>query len=226
MKDYEKLKLTNEKERKLIAEREAIKDQYYDKNITSDEFKEKISEIDKRIKITQITSNILKNNLYVVVHNELMKIYKEVYKKYESKNIGDKRKKEIEEIFKKQIESIFNYTDEPSYNRFYLYFQPTSEWNSDKRYFRISIDKLKYDFEFSIENDEVKSKYNITIPTYVENVEEEAKRLYNIYNDTLKKKEEIQKQLDEIKENLSSNFERNLYNDEISKLTRNLTLYW
>lgn len=226
MRDYEKLRTTYEKERKLQEEREKIKIQYYDNNITSEQFKEKISEIDNQIKINDITSNILKNNLYVLVHNELMKIYKEVYKKYESKNIGDKRKQEIEEIFKKQIENIFNYTDEPYYNRFYLYFQTTTEWRSDKRYFKISIDKLKYDFEFSIENEEVKSKYNITIPTYVENVEEEAERLYNIYNYTLKKKEEIEKQIDGLKSYLSSNFERNLYNEDISKLTRCLTLYW
>lgn len=226
MKDYEKLRTTYEKERKLQEERERIKNQYYDNNITSEQFREKIAEIDKQLKLLNITINVLKNNLYVLVHNELMKIYKEVYKKYESKNIGDKRKQEIQEIFKKQIENIFNYTDEPYYNRFYLYFQITTEWRSDKRHFKISIDELKYDFEFSIEDEEVKSTYNITIPTYVENVEEEAERLYNIYNYTLKKKEEIEKQLDGLKAYLSSNFERNLYNEDIAKLTRCLTLYW
>lgn len=226
MKDYEKLKSIYEKESKLQGERERIKNQYYDKKITSEQFREKIVEIDKQIKILDITSNILKNNLYVIVHNELIKIYKEVYKKYESKNIGEKRKKEIEEIFRKQIENIFNYTTEEYYNRFYLYFQTTTEWNSDKRYFKVSIDKLKYDYEYSIEDEEVKSKYNITIPSYVVNVEEEAERLYNIYDYTLKKKEEIEKQLKELKENLTSNFERNLYNEDIAKITRNLTLYW
>lgn len=226
MKDYEKLRSTYEKERKLQEERARIKNQYYEKNITSEEFKEKIAEIDKQIKISQITGNILKNNLYALVHHELMKIYKEVYKKYESKNIGDKRKKEIEEIFRKQIEHIFNYIDEPYYCRFYLYFKITTDWKSDKRYFLITIDNLKYDFEFSIEDDEVKSKYNIEIPAYYENVEEEAERLYNVYDYTLKKKAEIEKQLDILKQNLTSNFERNLYNEEIAKITRNLTLYW
>ena len=79
MKDYEKLRTTYEKERKLQEERERIKNQYYDNNITSEQFREKIAEIDKQLKLLNITINVLKNNLYVLVHNELMKIYKEVY---------------------------------------------------------------------------------------------------------------------------------------------------
>ena len=67
MKDYEKLRTTYEKERKLQEERERIKNQYYDNNITSEQFREKIAEIDKQLKLLNITINVLKNNLYVLV---------------------------------------------------------------------------------------------------------------------------------------------------------------
>lgn len=226
MKNYEKLKEINKKLIKLRDEKEDVKKSYYDNVITQKEYYKKYEDYEINKRLLEIEENIVKNNLYVEVHTELMKIYKEVFKKYENKNIGEKRKEEIQNTLREAIKNIIDYDDNiPSYNRFYLYFNVNYK-KDELKCFTITIDKIHYDFTYYLEDDEVKSYYNVEIPKYVENVEEEAKRLLKIYDDTKYKKEEIEKVLDELKSNLSKNFIKNLYNDEISKLNRILTLYW
>lgn len=225
MKNYEKLKEINKKLTELRDEKEEVKTKYYDNNITQSEYYKLYEDFEKNQRLLQIEENIRKNNLYVEVHNELMKIYKEVYKKYDNKSIGDKRREEIRQLFIKQIENIINNNDESYYTRFYLYFNVEYK-KDDLKCFTISIEKIHYDFTYYLIDDEVKSYYNIEIPKYIENVEEEATRLLKLYDEAITKKQEIEKMLDELKSNISSNFTKNLYNEEISKLNRCLTLYW
>jgi type I restriction-modification system DNA methylase subunit len=154
-----------------------------------------------------------------------MLIYKDVYKKYENKSIGEKRKEEIRKTFENQISDIFNYSnDVVYYNRFFLYFH--CKYEGEKILFEVEIEKLSYDFCYYLENDEIKSRYIVEYPQYVENEEEEAERLYNLFNSVVNKKKEIEKELDELKEKLSTNFKKNLYNDKISRTIRNMSFYW
>lgn len=225
MTNYEKLKELEKESTTIRNERDYIKQTYSNGRLTHQEFAKLIDEVENKQRFNNIKYNIVKNNLYLDCHNSLMKIYKEVFKKFENKPIGEKRKNEIETIFRKQIENIFNYSEDvPYYNRFYLYFHLKDYTN--ERVFEISIDKLRYDFAYNLENEEVKNYYNLELPQNIENVEEEATRLLNIYNKAVAKKEEIQKELEEVKEEIDNNFKRNLYSDEISRLNRILTLHW
>jgi len=222
MKDYEKLKQIWSEKELLYKEQENSKKLYYYEKLNYSNYENKCKEIATHQLYLTIKENIIKNNLCVTIHNELMKIYKDIYKKYETKNIGEKRKEEIENTFRKQIENIFNYTNEEYYNRFYLYFN--CSYDKDIKVFNINIDKLKYNYSFYIVDNEIKSRYLFELPNYIENVEEEATRLLNLYNETLAKKEEMQKQLDSIRENLNNNFKKNLYTDNISNIFRHLYL--
>lgn len=225
MKNYEKLKEINKKLTELKDEKQKTKENYYNNIITQSEYYKNYEDFEKNQRLLEIELNIIKNNLVVEVHNELMKIYKEAYKKYENKNIGDKRREEIQNKFREVVKDIIQDEDEAPYNRFYLYFNVVYK-SSIEKCFEISIEKIHYNFTYYLENDNIKSYYNIVIPNYIENVEQEATRLLNIYNEAITKKEGIEKMLDELKSNISSNFTKNLYNDEISKLNRCLTLYW
>ena len=187
MTNYEKLKELEKESSTIRIERDNIKQEYSNGRLAHQEFAKLIAEVENKQRFNDIKINIIKNNLYLDCHNSLMKIYKEVFKKFEGKPIGEKRKNEIETAFRKQIENIFNYTEDvPYYNRYYLHFN-LKDYTSE-RVFEISIDKLSYDFAYNLENEEVKSYYNLELPQYVENVEEEATRLLNIYNKAVAKK--------------------------------------
>lgn len=231
MKTYEKLLKVNEELTKLEQEKEQKKNQYYEKAISYDDyFVAYLTKYEQKKKELIIKTNILKNNLYLEIHNSLLKVYKTIYKKYEDKNIGEKRKQEIEQAFKKQIEELIDYNNEsiPYYNKLHLFFNSETKYKEQKEYkvFNIRIEKLKYDYSYYVEDEVIKDYYNYELPNYIENVEEETKRLIEKYNEIEIKKAEIEKQLEKLKKEISNNFKRNLYNDDISKLNRALTLYW
>lgn len=225
MKNYEKLKEVNKQLSELRGEKEKTRENYYNNMMSQSEYYKIYEAFENKQRLLDIEVNILKNNLVVEVHNELMKIYKEVYKKYENKNIGEKRKDEIQNTLRKAINHIINDENEIYYNRFFLYFYVIYK-RDEIKCFEISIDKIHYNFTYYLEDDEIKSYYNIELPQYIENIEGEATRLLNLYNEAITKKQDIEKMLDELKNNISSNFIKNLYNDDISKLNRCLTLQW
>ena len=226
MRNIEKLEEINYTLKRLYEEKEEEKRRYYNDEITKKEYYKIYEDFEKNQRYLEIEANIIKNNLFLEVHNTLLQIYKDIYKKYENKNIGEKRKEEIQNTLRKATENIINYNENiPCYNRIFLYFNVNYK-NYNLKCFTITIDEIHYDFTYYLEGEEVKSYYNIEIPNYVENVEEEATRLLKIYEDTQIKKQEIKKVLNELKDNITKNFIKNLYSDEISKLNRVLTLYW
>lgn len=228
MNNYKLLKEIEENTKQLQKEKEALKEKHFNDYSNYRDYMEKLTTIDNKLQYEDIKYNIVKNNLYLDAHNKLMQVYKSIYTKYENKNIGDKRKEEIRELLNKQLEEVFAYTEnEPYWNRFLLYFHIETDFTGQKRYFNITIDKLKYDFTYYVENEEIKTKYNyVEKMQYIDNIEEEAKRLQKLYNETLTKKEEIEKELENIKKEISDNFKKNLHTEDISRLTRKLTLQW
>ena len=227
MKNYEDLKAVTKELRKNYESKEIAKNNYND-NIISYQQYMKFYELNKQedLKLT-IKQNIIKNNLFLEVHNKLMKIYKDVFQKYINKNIGEARKEEIRKIFINQLKDVINFEDNDCqyYNRFYLSFH-AGQGRNKERTFNISIDKLKYDFTYCLENEEVKAYYNYEFPKYVENVEEETERLANLYNEAIEKQEKYQKELEELSDYIYSNFPKNLYTEDISILRRRLSLNW
>lgn len=210
---------------KLNVEREKIKDNYYNKQVSYNDYEKALKENKAIQDKATIKSNIIKNNLLLDVHNSLLAIYKDVYKKYENKQIGEKRLQEIRTTFENQISNIFNYGDDVAYyNRFYLSFH--CKYDGERTLFEVEVEKLNYSFTYYVENEEIKSRYIMEYPNYIENEEAEAERLYDLFNNVISRKKEIEKELDELKEQLSTNFKKNLYDDKISRTTRNMTFYW
>lgn len=225
MTNFEKLKKVTKEGEQIAKEKEEIRNNYYNKSISYGDFISQTHFNDEKKQKNDILYNILKNNLYLEIHNRLMSVYRVVYKKYEGKAIGEKRQKEIRQLFENAIANIFQYDESTSYyNRFHLYFNYRID--NDIKIFEISIEKLKYNFSYYLQDDEIKSKYYIDFPNYVEDEEAEAERLMKLLETTEARKEEIEKELDAIKEELSNNFKKNLYDDKISRLNRSLTLNW
>ena len=225
MTNYKKYEESTKELNKLKEAREEIKNKYYNKQLSYNDCEKALKENEEKQDKLTIKLNVLKNNLLLEVHNKLMIIYKDVYKKYENKSIGEKRQEEIRKTFENQISDIFNYSENIAYyNSFFLYFH--CKYDGERTLFEVEIEKLNYNFCYYVENEEIKSRYIIEYPEYVENEEEEAERLYNLFNNVVSRKKEIEKELDELKEQLSSNFKKNLYDDKITRTTRNMTFYW
>lgn len=226
MKNYNELKAVQEELRKNHEAKETITNNYNNMIITCEQFL-KAYEINQQedLRLT-FKQNIIKNNLFLEVHNKLLEIYKEVFQKYENKNIGEKRKEEIRGIFKNQLKDVINFEEKEYYSRFWLSFTFEIKYCNDK-VFTISIEKIKYDFSYYVDNKgDLKALYNYEFPKYIENVEEEAKRLVSLYNEAIEKQEKYKKELDEYSNYIYSNFPKNLYNDDISRLRRTLSLNW
>ena len=220
---------TNQKLAKIYEDRKTAHDNYFNDKLTNKEYSEKVHEQEQKEAFLLIKQGLIYNNYY----NEILKIYNEtikpyILKKYANKNIGDKRKEEINKFFEQELEknNIFAYVHfgfsslSYEFGEFYISLYGTKE--NKGKYLDF------YHFEFSVETWE--NGLNISHQqehnnTPLEQLDNTAKILFNKKVETVKKIEELIKQLKEIKEQYNNETAPNDYNATINILDINLNTY-
>lgn len=156
----------NLKNKKITIEQYKEKEEIYKKNIKA---------IEQNVDILKIKKDIIKNNLYYLLQDELKRIITEQVKKYNNKNIGDKRQHDIETTIENYINELF--LNNTSYNCrvwFSSYYYNNGNANFT---FNFNIDKL-------CENKENGAYWNQSILKFTFNLQRELKENYenNPYN--------------------------------------------
>ena len=157
-------------------------DNLENKKITIDQYKEKekiyiknIKAIEQNVDILKIKKDIVKNNMFYLLQDELKTIITEQVKKYNNKNIGDKRQHDIETTIENYIYELFLYNTGYSCRVWfssYLYNNGNANFT-----FNFNIDKL-------CENKENGAYWNQSILKFTFNLQRELKENYenNPYN--------------------------------------------
>ena len=176
MEYLEDLKRLNEKHARTYAKIKDAEKEYTSKN------KENYLRLKSWYERENIEINLIKNNIYL----SILKIYNEkvrtiIIEKYKNKNIGDKRKEEINKIFEDALEeeNIYSYIhfSLSGYDWYFGTFYVSLYMNKEEKenYNRI------YYFDFNVDNfeDDLKVSYNADKHDFIEDTEEIAYRLFN-----------------------------------------------